>query len=164
MKRGVSIVEIMLATLIVGVCFASIFGSIAGGARVAERSEMAYLATQLARELIDEARTLRLDNPAVIASLSGEFTPDGHLLDSLDRLGVTQRRPDVMLPGGTFRYPPVYQRFRVRRQLVAVPKAPNDAVRQYVMTLEIRWEEEGVQGRQGPAASVYSAVLTVGLQ
>ncbi|MBI4863661.1 MAG: hypothetical protein HY815_25890 [Candidatus Riflebacteria bacterium] len=164
--EAASLVEVLLAILIVGTCAVTLYGSIAHGARVAERSEMAYLASQLAREMIDEARTLELDDPAVRAALSGPVELGGHALDTLHRLGVARRAPSLMLPGDSFRYPVIYHRFHVMRRVTPVAgSGPAVAVRQFEVVVDIAWEEEGAATqRRGPAGSIHRAVVTVGVE
>lgn len=159
-----SLVEALLAALIVGSSLAGLITAFTAGARSSERSEHAYLASLLAHELVEEARSLSAQELAGLVGVS-RFSPAGHVLSRLAAAGLVEEGLSTSLVADVnFQYPGVYDRFKVTRSLEPVVDNASEPPRQYRLTIQVEWSEEGRGGKTGPSRGTYEAVLTPGVQ
>lgn len=164
-RRGVSLVEVLIAAVIAGGAVLTLYQVFGRGAVVADRSGMAFLAAQLGREAIDELRSLP---PADLDRLARDpelldRTPT-HPLTSLVKLGRVRVQPgDALFTSMGLHYPDVYRRFTISRVIVARPPAPGDAERHFEVVARVTWTESGAE-RSGPADTTFRAVITAGVQ
>lgn len=166
MRRGVSLVEVLVATVIAGGALVTLYGLFGRGARVTDRAGMAFLASQLGREAIEELRGLPpadLERAMAQPSLLGE-TP-AHPLTGLAALGRVKTPASAPLfARPDFHYPELYRRFRVSRTIARLPpRIAGDAERRYDVVVRVTWTEAG-ETRSGPADTTFHAVLTAGVQ
>jgi hypothetical protein len=165
MRSGVSLVEVLIAAVIVGGAVLTLYQVFGRGAVVADRSGMAFLAAQLGRETIEELRALP---PADLDALARD--PDlldkepKHPLAGMLKLGrMKTLATDPVFAATDLRYPDIYRRFTITRLIVARTPAPGDVERHYEAVVRVTWTESG-ETRSGPADTTFRAVITAGVQ
>lgn len=164
-ESGATVAELVIATLILGAALVPIYSIFTNSSKAAGNSKYAYMTAQLAREMMEELRTIPFDKLEDANTSTPKAIEGGLFANTAKLRAASGTGTDV---SGTATYPEEYKRFKYTLKIEAVdgtglPQAiTGQAVKPRLKkaTLDIVWEESGgVNEKSRPALQHYVSFL-----
>lgn len=151
MRRGATVAELVIATLILGAALVPIYSIFTSSGKAAGASKLAYMSAQVAREMIEELRTIPFDKLEDQKVDQPKAITGGLFATSSKARSIGSQDANNVAGANAPQYPEEYKRIKYTLKIdgvdnTSLPQAITGAppkARLKKITLDVFWEEQG---------------------